>query len=45
VDGFGGSLSGFAQPVFEFGEELLDRVQIRRVSVAAQTVSGIFAMN
>jgi hypothetical protein len=24
-------LGGFAQPVFEFGEELLDRVQVRRV--------------
>jgi hypothetical protein len=31
VDGLGGSLCGFAQPVFELGEELLDRVQIGRV--------------
>jgi hypothetical protein len=31
ADGLGGSLCGFSQPVFEFGEELFDRVQIGRV--------------
>jgi hypothetical protein len=31
VDGLGGSLCGFSEPVFELGEELLDRVQIGRV--------------
>jgi hypothetical protein len=28
IDGLGGSLCGFTEPVFELREELLDRVQI-----------------
>jgi hypothetical protein len=31
MDGLGGSLCGLAQPMFQFGEELFDRVQIGRV--------------
>lgn len=31
VDSLGGSLCGLTEPVFELGEELLDRVQIGRV--------------
>jgi len=31
ANGFDGSCAGFSQVVFEFGEQLLDRVQVRRV--------------
>lgn len=40
VDGLGGSLCGLAQPMFQFGEELFDRVQIGRVFRQEEEVSA-----